>query len=201
MRRLIRVLAVTTLTLALAVGPATIASAGGGAHCAPMFTDAETDLVRLTNNCFTPTIARVEPGTKVRFVNEDGIPHTVTGAVFVFGDMDEFATGERSFRFEEEGTYPYVCILHPGMAGAIVVGDGAGKITNSSVTGGKIEAPPSADSAAIETDGSRAEVGRTEPAAANGTGTQWLVALVLLVGVAVAWVLWLPRRKTAQLES
>lgn len=196
MRRLIPVVALTILTLALSVGPATMSSAGGGAHCAPMFTDGETDLVRLTNNCFTPTIARVEPGTKVRFVNDDGIPHTVTGAVYVFGDMEEFATDERSFRFEKEGTYPYVCILHPGMAGAIVVGDGKGNVSTSSVTEETYANPPAEDNSAAVSR----EAPATERAAATDP-SMWPVALVVLLGIGIAGATWLPRRKTAQLEG
>ena len=195
MRRLIPVLALAILTLALSVGPATVATAGGGAHCNPMFTDGETDVVRLAKNCFTPTIARVDPGTKVRFVNEDGIPHTVTGAVYVFGSMDEFSTGERSFRFEEEGTYPYVCILHPGMAGAVVVGDGKGDLSTTSVTEETFANPPVDDSANIDR-----QAPATEPTATSGP-RMWPVALVVLLGIGIAGATWLSRRKTPQFEG
>ncbi len=33
------------------------------------------------------------------------------------------------YRFDEDGVYPYSCLLHPGMVGAIVVGDGVGTAT------------------------------------------------------------------------
>lgn len=195
MRRLISVLALTTLAVALLVGPVTTASAGGGAHCAPQFTDAETDVVLLKNNCFVPTIARVDPGTKVRFINKDSIAHTVTGAVYIFGSLDDFSTGERSFRFDEEGIYPYVCILHPGMAGAVVVGDGKGDLAAISVTEESYVNPPARDdSAAVDSD-----VSATEPAAASEPSTQWLLALTVLMGLAMAGAFWLPRRKTQQL--
>ena len=197
MRRLIPVLALTMLAAALLVGPVTTASAGGGAHCAPQFTDGEADVVLLQDNCFVPTIARVDPGTKVRFINRDSMPHTVTGAVYIFGSMDEFSTGERSFRFDEEGVYPYVCILHPGMAGAIVVGDGKGDLAAMHVTDESYANPPAQeDSAAIDSDAPA-----TEPAATNEPSTQWLLALTALIGLAMAGVFWLPRRKAQQLEG
>ena len=197
MRRLILALTLATLAVALLVGPVTTASAGGGAHCAPMFTDAETDVVLLKNNCFVPTIARVDPGTKVSFHNKDSMPHTVTGAVYIFGSMDEFSTGERSFRFDEEGVYPYVCILHPGMAGAVVVGDGKGDLAAMSVTEESYANPPAQnDSAAVDSD-ARA----TEPTATSEPSTQWLLALTVLMGLAMAGAFWLPRRKAQQLES
>ena len=191
MRRLIPLLALATLAFALVLGPATIANAGGGAHCAPKFTDAETDVVRLSNNCFVPTVARIEPGTKVRFVNEDHVPHTVTGAVYIFGDMDEFTTGERSFSFDQEGIFPYVCILHPGMAGAIVVGDGEGKVTTSSVTEGTISGSSetgdsSADAPAVATEPESRLASSNEPA------NLWVLAAIV---IAMGGVLWWLRRK------
>jgi len=33
---------------------------------------------------------------------------------------------EQSVTFDDAGTYPYMCPLHPGMIGAIVVGSGEG---------------------------------------------------------------------------
>jgi len=183
MRRLIPLLALATLAFALVVGPATVARAGGGAHCAPEFTDAATNEVRLTNNCFVPTIARVDQGAKVTFTNLDQIPHTVTGAVYIFGDLDEFSTGERSFSFDEEGIFPYVCILHPGMAGAIVVGDGEGKVSTMSVN------EASTDDAAT---GTVAQEPNTEPASSNEPGNLGLLAAI---AVAMGGALWWLRRK------
>ena len=190
MRRVITVLVLATVTCALMAGAASVTWAGGGAHCAPGFTDAETDEVRLANNCFVPTIARVEQGAEVRFVNQDGAPHTVTGAVYVFGDMDEFSTGERSFTFEEEGVFPYLCILHPGMAGAIVVGDGKGKgkVTTSSVSGGSF----TQDEAATEEEEAAAPAAaqpETRPTAAGTNSNLWLfVAIVLAMAGSMWWL-------------
>jgi plastocyanin len=161
-------------------------------------TDSETDVVRLTQNCFVPTIARVDPGTKVTFVNEDRIAHTVTGALYVFGDMEGFSKGEQSYRFAEEGIYPYVCILHPGMAGAIVVGDGKGDLAAMHVTDESYANPPAQDDSTSAVD---SEAPATEPAAAREPSNQWLLALVVLVGIAIAGATWLSRRKTPQLEG
>jgi plastocyanin len=189
MRRLIPFVALATLAAALLVGPATVARAGGGAHCAPQFTDAETDAVRLTNNCFVPTIARVDKGATVTFENLDGMPHTVTGAVYIFGDMDEFSTGERSFSFDEEGIFPYVCVLHPGMAGAIVVGDGEGKVSAGSVTGGSItDAGDETSSTGGSAGDAVAQAPDTQSTSSNQPSNLWLLgALILGIGTALWW--------------
>lgn len=104
------------------------AVAGGGAHCDPKIEDARTTTVALSKNCFNPTVARIRPGDEVTFINKDAVPHTVTGALFTFGGMEDLNKGnEATYRFDDEGIFPYYCIYHPGMAGAVVVGDGVGK--------------------------------------------------------------------------
>jgi hypothetical protein len=42
--------------------------------------------------------------------------------------------GEASYRFVGSGVYPYVCTYHPGMIGAIVVGNGRGRGLAGAVT-------------------------------------------------------------------
>jgi plastocyanin len=74
---------------------------------------------------FGPTVIHVPEGANVTWVNHDPVPHTVTGANLTWGGLEELSQGdETQFRFDESGTFPYYCYLHPGMAGAVVVGDG-----------------------------------------------------------------------------
>jgi hypothetical protein len=55
----------------------------------------------------------------VTFVNKDPEFHAVGGVAGTFGDMHRDIASEERVRitFEEEGIFPYVCILHPGMGG------------------------------------------------------------------------------------
>jgi hypothetical protein len=101
-------------------------------------TDEATDTVGLSMNCFTPTIARIQAGDEVRFVNKDPVPHTVTGTHLTWGDTMSLQQGDEvSYTFDDDGIYPYTCIVHPGMVGAIVVGDGKGD-GFARVTGGSV---------------------------------------------------------------
>ena len=125
-----RTLIVSGLAAGMAVlGGAGAASAGGGGGCmhgtAP--TDGGGTVVEMVDLCFTPTVLHVEPGTEVSFVNRDATDHMVTGVGDTWGTYDELGTGERvAYSFDEDGVYVYTCILHPGMAGAIVAGSGSG---------------------------------------------------------------------------
>jgi hypothetical protein len=58
-----------------------------------------------------------------------------------------------TFRFDEEGVYPFFCCLHPGMAGAVVVGDGAGTGAAGAATVPVESASGSDDEAAATSDG------------------------------------------------
>lgn len=98
------------------------AHAGGGCSHQVRSTSAKGIAVDLSGACFTPTILWVAPGKTVTWTNREGMQHTVTGTGFVLdsGDMNE---GDRySFTFRAAGIFPYACIYHPGMVGAVIVG-------------------------------------------------------------------------------
>src|SRR5258706_3317666 len=99
------------------------ARAGGGCHLSAL-TDQRGIHVDLKDLCFTPTVLRVQPGQTVTFTNADPVSHTVTGAANSWGTYDEVLPGKSvTYRFGSSGVYPYFCVIHPGMTGAIVVGD------------------------------------------------------------------------------
>jgi plastocyanin len=112
------------LTAALVALNVPSAYAGGGCHRQGM-TDGAGAEVRMTGNCFERTVLRVQPGDEVTWTNDDASAHTVTGAGLSFGAYDEIAGGGSvSYSFADAGVFPYFCVLHPSMVGAIVVGDG-----------------------------------------------------------------------------
>jgi plastocyanin len=129
----IAVVMATTIGLGTLSG---VAEASGGGGCGRPVTDAHGTRVAIRNFCFGPTILRVRPGTEVTFVNRDPFPHTVLGANASWGGFDAIrrSTGEVGYRFVRSGVYPYVCTYHPGMVGAIVVGDAGGPGNAGSVT-------------------------------------------------------------------
>ena len=111
--------------LALVGSDASSGLAGGGGGCRerPANPDAVGDAVSMTGYCFAPLVLRVQPGTKVTFRNNDEAVHQVNGLAWgSSGIISKDALSEQ--KFDQPGLYPYACILHPGMVGVIVVGDG-----------------------------------------------------------------------------
>lgn len=159
-------LSVTVALLATAWTPSA-AVAGGGGGCYGPASDGSGTRAVIEELCFTPTVLHVDPGSTVTWVNRDrGIPHTVTGANRAWGSLEELRLGEEAtFRFDRNGVYPYYCVYHPGMSGAVVVGDGSGSGV-ARTTGVELVAESSPVSAASE---------RTEPAAGGPGNVAWAI--------------------------
>jgi plastocyanin len=118
-----RVLVVVALLLgglwALGALPA---QAGGGSCFAP--STSQTDVrVNVSEVCFHPTVVYVKPGATVTWTNRDPMEHTVTGLGLRWGTAEPLRDGQSvSATFGKAGVYPYSCVLHYGMVGAVVVG-------------------------------------------------------------------------------
>lgn len=110
--------------LALAGLPAAPAAASGGGGCGTPATEGTGDAVSITGFCFEPTVLYAEPGAEVTFQNLDPVRHNVLGANGGWGSFEWLREGRSiSNGFADAGVYPYVCTWHPGMVGAVVVGD------------------------------------------------------------------------------
>ena len=80
-----------------------------------------------TDDCFIPSTVTIHPGGTVTFDNTDNAAHTATGGSPTDGPSGAFDTslimagGSATITFDDEGTYPYFCMVHPWMQGTVVV--------------------------------------------------------------------------------
>ena len=80
-----------------------------------------------TNECYIPYEIRIGVGDTVTWTNDDTTSHTVTsgdpaGDVGTLFDSSIWMSGaEFSHTFDAEGEYPYFCMIHPWMAGIVIV--------------------------------------------------------------------------------
>jgi len=192
MRRLVALLAITGFALTLAP---TAAAGGGGCYwesskMTEVATADEAVTAPIAGCRYEPTTLYIEPGTTVTWINKDPLPHSVTGAFLTINGEGLLQQGdEASTTFDEAGVFPYYCVLHPGMAGAVVVGDpneGMSGILGPSGVSGTYDADaPVVGASELEpTEGSA-----TVPIAAG-------VAAITLVGAGAAG-LFLRRRRRA----
>ena len=81
-----------------------------------------------TNECFIPYVVTIDVGTTVTWSNDDIAAHTVTsgnkddGPDGVFGSSLFLAGATFEHTFDVAGEYPYFCMVHPWMAGVVIVG-------------------------------------------------------------------------------
>jgi plastocyanin len=185
LRRIAFVPAMVITSLWLGSGPAT---AGGGGGCHVGASDGTGDTVRMTENCFDATVLHVDLGTTVTWMNDDLYAHTVTGVGGTWGDFTELEQDDTvSYRFEANGVYVYSCIIHPGMVGAVVVGDGSGDAGLAPAV-----FVPQAD--ADTPGGTLAETSTT-----SGDATRvWTAAISGLLGIAIGFALARARARTGR---
>jgi plastocyanin len=71
---------------------------------------------------FNPAEVTVSVGDTVTWTNNDSVGHDVTADSFSSGDPGGMAPGDTFEQtFDEAGTFDYVCTVHPGMEGTVVV--------------------------------------------------------------------------------
>ena len=76
--------------------------------------------VAISGFAFKPATLKTTVGKTVTWRNADAAPHTASAAQFSSPQLARGASYKR--RFTRPGTYTYLCALHPGMKGKIVVG-------------------------------------------------------------------------------
>jgi len=80
-----------------------------------------------TNECYVPHMVTIDVGGEVMWNNIDAMAHTVTAGTPTEGLSEHFDSGlvapgsTFSYEFEDAGTFDYFCIVHPWMAGAVMV--------------------------------------------------------------------------------
>ncbi len=166
------------LVLSLAtpiVGASQTALASGGGGCGGPITEAAGTAVAIEQFCFEPTVLYVEPGEEVTWTNRDPTRHDVLGSNATWGSYEALErTATRSHVFTRAGVYPYVCTWHPGMSGAVVVGDGGLE---------RLDLAPVSQVA--KGDGQLIDVSRARELAAAMVG-----GMILLGGLAIARRRW-----------
>ena len=126
-----------------------------------------------TNSCFDPNPVTIAMGGTVTWENVDNAAHTVTSGSPVDGPDGVFDSSlimapmqgvvkTFSHTFDDAGTYDYFCMVHPWMAGSVIVADAAAAEAEAA----EAEAAAAAAIAALEAE-QAAEAAAAEAAAAE----------------------------------
>jgi plastocyanin len=123
-------LATVGLALAGCGGGSGGSTTAGGASSTPAKTTtsgasgggAGAVAVTMKNIAFSPQSVHAKVGQKIDWTNDDSVAHNVTatsGATFRSSDFGQ--GGTFSYTPTSAGTISYVCTIHPGMTGTIIV--------------------------------------------------------------------------------
>jgi plastocyanin len=77
--------------------------------------------ITIDNFTFAPATITIEPGTTVKWLNRDDIPHTVAAKSLAFRSKALDTDDSFSHQFDDVGVVDYFCSLHPHMTGKIIV--------------------------------------------------------------------------------
>jgi plastocyanin len=99
--------------------------------------------VNANQNLFTPATIIINPGTTVTWHNIDLEAHNVQkaadnqdfGAPFGVKTPQFLPRDNYSFTFKKAGTYDYVCTIHNGMTGEVIVKVGKTSVPSSTAVG------------------------------------------------------------------
>lgn len=118
------VLAVALVSLAACGADATGSSSPAGSADASIRAAPDPVVVTIARSRFGDPELRIAAGTTVVWENTDEFAHTVTStadSARVFGS-DELGRGDTfAVTFDEPGTFPYFCMIHPTMRATVVV--------------------------------------------------------------------------------
>ena len=120
MRRIILLMAVGALVVVSTLFAVSVA--GAHKHLTAMAQKHPTRKVSIQNFSFKPAHITIKRGTKVRWINKDTAPHTVTANNPRRFDSGRMSKGQSYFHtFKSAGKKRYHCKIHPHMRASVVV--------------------------------------------------------------------------------
>jgi len=105
--------------------------------------------VRIVNLAFEPAEVTIPTGTAVSWMNEDSVPHTVTSTDGAFDSGIFDPGGNFTWTFDQPGSFPYACQIHPQMQGTVVAEGEAVASTSPVSTPERQTEPAPAQAAAL----------------------------------------------------
>jgi len=111
----------------IAITPSAFAAHGEGGMSATVENAAGSSTPGCEPDCFIPSTVVITAGGTVTWENTDNAAHTATsgspsdGPDGVWDSSLMMVNGSYSVTLDDEGTYPYFCMVHPWMQGTVIV--------------------------------------------------------------------------------
>jgi plastocyanin len=113
------------LTLAVLVGAVVMiagcTSSTPSPSSSPQISTASQNSISMKGLAFNPSALTISKGANVTWTNDDSTTHTVTSDTGAFESGNLSPSNSVTHQFNETGTFPYHCTIHPSMKGTITV--------------------------------------------------------------------------------
>jgi plastocyanin len=99
--------------------PAPSSSSTGSSSTASSAGGGKTVTIDMKNIQFNPKTVTAKVGETIKWVNQDSVPHNVTGGPLhspTFGNGGTF-----TYKATKAGKISYVCTIHPGMTATLTI--------------------------------------------------------------------------------
>jgi len=154
-----KVITLSSLVVLFAIASmVTIAPNAFADHTTATVTNAEGSSTpgceETADGCFIPSTVTIDIGGTVTWENNDTAAHTSTGGSATDGPSGVFdsslimAGSSFSHTFEEAGSFDYFCMVHPWMAGLVIVEDAAAAEAEAAEAAAAAEAAMAAEAEA-----------------------------------------------------
>ncbi|HZR25179.1 MAG TPA: c-type cytochrome [Vicinamibacterales bacterium] len=90
----------------------------------PAARPSDANVIAMDGTAFTPPEMTVTVGETVTWINREPFPHNIVSTAGGFHSPDLDPDRQWQFHATQPGRFPYVCKLHPGMTGTLIVEQG-----------------------------------------------------------------------------
>ena len=87
----------------------------------PQTSTASQNSIAMKGLAFNPSALTISKGANVTWTNDDSTTHTVTSDTGAFESGNLSPGNSFTRQFNDTGTFPYHCTIHPSMKGTITV--------------------------------------------------------------------------------
>ena len=85
----------------------------------PPVVSSKTETITIANFSFSPAQITINSGDSIKWVNQDSVAHQIKSDTFASQSLNNGDSFE--YKFQNAGTYEYICSIHPSMKGTITV--------------------------------------------------------------------------------
>ncbi len=120
-KHIVFVLAILVMATILTAGCTSYSTPSPSPTTSAVTSTSYQNTVTIKDFAFTPSTLTIERGANVTWMNDDTVTHRINSDTQLFTSNDLNKGDTFTYQFNDTGTFPYHCGIHPYMKGTIIV--------------------------------------------------------------------------------